>query len=174
MSITAHNIGGTAEVPEISFDVVGSRGHIYKTVIGKLPRCNCPDVRFRKAQCKHICFARLVLSVLSVLLMPMHCQVLSAIDVPGKLRYQRSLLPSLPVNQELRQMLTASSLENIEDSSTLISASQRKPIEGECPVCFNDFKTNQVKKACHSCGNIVELLLTVCFLEGTKPKVSHL
>ncbi|KAJ5150659.1 uncharacterized protein N7500_010848 [Penicillium coprophilum] len=120
------------EAPEISFEVTGSTSNIYKTVIAKLPRCTCPDVKFRKSQCKHICF------------------VLSAINAPGKLRYQRAFLPS-----ELREMLSTSSLEDIEERSTLISASQRKPVEGKCPICFNDFKSNHGARSCHSCNNNV-------------------
>ncbi|KAJ5044625.1 hypothetical protein NUH16_001431 [Penicillium rubens] len=76
MYMIRHKVGGTQDIPQISFEVVGSTGNIYKTVIGKVPTCDCPDVRFRKTQCKHICF------------------VLSAMDVPEQLMYQRSFLPS--------------------------------------------------------------------------------
>ncbi|OQE08543.1 hypothetical protein PENVUL_c009G03219 [Penicillium vulpinum] len=132
MNIISHDIGGTKDVPEISFDVVGSTGSIYKTVIGKVPRCECPDYRFRKAQCKHICF------------------VLSAMDVPGKLRYQRSFLPS-----ELREMIASSSLDRIVETSGIISTGRSKPIEGECPICFNDFNSNQETMCCQVCDNHV-------------------
>jgi hypothetical protein len=58
MYMIRHKVGGTQDIPQISFEVVGSTGNIYKTVIGKLPTCDCPDVRFRKTQCKHICFGK--------------------------------------------------------------------------------------------------------------------
>jgi hypothetical protein len=58
MYMIRHKVGGTQDIPQISFEVVGSTGNIYKTVIGKVPTCDCPDVRFRKTQCKHICFGK--------------------------------------------------------------------------------------------------------------------
>ncbi|KAJ5963453.1 uncharacterized protein N7479_003329 [Penicillium vulpinum] len=150
MNIISHDIGGTKDVPEISFDVVGSTGSIYKTVIGKVPRCECPDYRFRKAQ------------------------FLSAMDVPGKLRYQRSFLPSVSIaspNQaslclyiyltqlhfikELREMIASSSLDRIVETSGIISTGRSKPIEGECPICFNDFNSNQETMCCQVCDNHV-------------------
>ncbi|KAJ5502122.1 hypothetical protein N7463_004996 [Penicillium fimorum] len=82
---------------------------------------------------------------------------------------KRSLANSLAVavrtsdsgrHSELRQMLSASSLENIEDRSTIISASQRKPVDGECPICFNDFRASQERTSCHLCGNDVHV---ACF-----------
>lgn len=58
MYMIRHGISGTKDVPKISFEVVGSTGNIYRTIIGNLPTCDCPDVRFRKAQCKHMCFGK--------------------------------------------------------------------------------------------------------------------
>lgn len=39
----------------MEFDIVGTTGNIYKTTIGKVPFCNCPDGR-KGNQCKHICY----------------------------------------------------------------------------------------------------------------------
>ncbi|KGO68410.1 hypothetical protein PITC_070350 [Penicillium italicum] len=58
MCMIRHSIGGTANVPKMTFEVVGSTGNVYKTIIGKVPTCDCPDVIFRKVQCKHICFGK--------------------------------------------------------------------------------------------------------------------
>lgn len=58
MYMIRHGIGGTKDVPKISFEVVGSTGNIYRTIIGKVPTCDCPDVKFRKVQCKHMCFGK--------------------------------------------------------------------------------------------------------------------
>lgn len=55
MFIVGHEIGGTEEVPEISFDVVGSTGNLYKTTIKQDPYCDCPDGA-KGNQCKHICY----------------------------------------------------------------------------------------------------------------------
>ncbi|KAK4867399.1 hypothetical protein LT330_000909 [Penicillium expansum] len=130
MYMIRHSIGGTANAPKMAFEVVGSTGNIYRTTIGKVATCDCPDVRFRKVQCKHICF------------------VLSAMDVTGELRYQRAFLPS-----ELREMLAAFSLKRILDTTTLASTGERKPIEGGCPICFHDFETNKKTTWCQSCGS---------------------
>lgn len=54
--ILGHTVTGVDDDPVISFDIVGSTGNIYRTTIGKVPTCTCPDARFRKAQCKHICY----------------------------------------------------------------------------------------------------------------------
>lgn len=53
--MVGHHVGGSKECPEISFDMVGSTGNIYKVVIGKVPTCDCPD-GLRGNQCKHICY----------------------------------------------------------------------------------------------------------------------
>ncbi|KAJ6179252.1 hypothetical protein N7519_009713 [Penicillium mononematosum] len=118
------------DIPQILFEVVGSTGNIYKTVIGKVPTCDCPDARFRKTQCKHICF------------------VLSAMDVPEQLMYQRSFLPF-----ELRAMLAVLSLKRNLDTTTLTSAGERKPVEGKCPICFHGFETDQKTTWCQTCGS---------------------
>ncbi|KAJ5608322.1 hypothetical protein N7537_004941, partial [Penicillium hordei] len=130
MYMIRHGIGGTKDVPKISFEVVGSTGNIYRTIIGKVPTCDCPDVRFRKVQCKHMCF------------------VLSAMNVIGELRYQRSFLPS-----ELREMLATLSLKRKLNTTALTSTGDRKPIEGECPICFYDFKPNEKTTWCQDCGS---------------------
>lgn len=57
MFVVGHTMGGTEEVPEISFDIAGSTGNLYKTVIGKEPACDCPDGA-KGNQCKHICYGK--------------------------------------------------------------------------------------------------------------------
>ena len=89
-------------------------------------------------------------------------------DVPGKLRYQREFLPSvsprklqsslylsisltiLHLNQELREMLAALSLKRTLDTTTLPSTGERKPVEGECLICFHDFETEQETTWCRT------------------------
>jgi len=55
MFVVGHTVGGTEECPEITFDIVGSTGNIYKVVIGKEPFCDCPDGA-KGNQCKHIVY----------------------------------------------------------------------------------------------------------------------
>lgn len=57
MFVIGHTVGGTEEIPEISFDIAGSTGNLYKTVIGKEPACDCPDGA-KGNQCKHICYGK--------------------------------------------------------------------------------------------------------------------
>ncbi|EKV19523.1 hypothetical protein PDIG_02520 [Penicillium digitatum PHI26] len=109
----------------MTFEVVGSTGNIYKTSIGNVPTCDCPDVRFRKVQCKHICFSLI------------YCQVLHAMNVA----------------QELREMLAALSLKRILDRTTLTTTGERKPIEGECPICFHDFENKEITTWRQLCGS---------------------
>jgi hypothetical protein len=57
MFIIGHEVGGTEEVPEVSFDIVGSTGNLYKTTIKRDPYCDCPDGA-KGNQCKHICYGK--------------------------------------------------------------------------------------------------------------------
>ncbi|KAJ5529987.1 hypothetical protein N7527_003380 [Penicillium freii] len=142
------------DAPKISFEVVGSTGNIYRTIIGKVPTCDCPDVRFRKVQCKHMCFdtyhtySAPYRPTTTLCFLLICCQVLFAMDVPRELRYQRSFLPS-----ELREVLATLSLKRKLNTTALTSAGDRKPVEGGCPICFNDFKPNQKTTWCQECGS---------------------
>lgn len=55
MFVVGQTVTGTDENPELEFDIVGSTGNIYRTVIRKEPTCSCPDAR-NGNQCKHICY----------------------------------------------------------------------------------------------------------------------
>lgn len=55
MFMVGQTVTGTDENLELEFDIVGSTGNIYKTVIRKEPSCSCPDAR-NGNQCKHICY----------------------------------------------------------------------------------------------------------------------
>ncbi|KAG0156792.1 hypothetical protein PDIDSM_3973 [Penicillium digitatum] len=108
-----HNVDETANIPKMTFEVVGSTGNIYKTSIGNVPTCDCPDVRFRKVQFLH----------------------------------------AMNVAQELREMLAALSLKRILDRTTLTTTGERKPIEGECPICFHDFENKEITTWRQLCGS---------------------
>lgn len=55
MFVVGNTVREVDGAPEMSFDIVGSTGNIYKTVIGRMPYCNCPDSE-KGNQCKHICY----------------------------------------------------------------------------------------------------------------------
>jgi hypothetical protein len=58
MFVLGHTVTGAKDVPEMSFDIAGTTGNIYKVVIGKEPTCSCPDAK-KGNQCKHICYGKL-------------------------------------------------------------------------------------------------------------------
>lgn len=109
MVIFGHRIGGTEEVPKISFDVVGSTGNIYKVIVARVPRCDCPSYRMRKVPCKHMGFGEFhVISSCNAHYNPSELTIISryatltgsqvlkeAMVAPEKLVYQQALLPSV-------------------------------------------------------------------------------
>ncbi|PYH41846.1 RING finger protein [Aspergillus saccharolyticus JOP 1030-1] len=115
MFIVGHNITLVDGVLDISFDIVGTTGNLYKTTIGKVPTCNCPDAR-KGNQCKHICYV-----------------LINALKAPADLQYQLAFLSS-----ELREIYNGSSLS--KERPTKDNAGNRKPIEGDCPICFMEFE----------------------------------
>ncbi|KAJ6108009.1 hypothetical protein N7523_009332 [Penicillium sp. IBT 18751x] len=131
MIVVQHSVGGTRECPEISFDVVGSTGNIYGVVIRKEPVCDCPD-GLKGNQCKHICYV-----------------LFHALKAPSDLQYQLAFLPS-----ELREMLEGSPLSQVDATSTEDTDGKRKPLEGDCPICFMEFEADEQTVWCKAaCGN---------------------
>ncbi|KAF4766807.1 hypothetical protein HAV15_010273 [Penicillium sp. str.  len=52
---------------------------------------------------------------------------------------------------ELREMLATLFLKRKLDTTTPTNAGERKPVDGECPICFNDFKPKQKTTWCQDC-----------------------
>ncbi|KAJ6024384.1 RING finger domain protein [Penicillium herquei] len=134
--------------PQISFDVVGATGNLYKVVVGQVPTCTCPDLRFRRVPCKHICYA-----------------LVHALKAPANLQYQLAFLSS-----EIREIWEGSPLCRIQSRVVENNEGNRKPIEGDCPICFMEFETDPEKKEeiiwCQaSCGNNVH---KGCFADWAK------
>lgn len=46
---------GTEDDPEERVDIAGTTGNIYEVVIGRVPKCTCPD-NVKGNQCKHIVY----------------------------------------------------------------------------------------------------------------------
>ncbi|KAJ5113493.1 hypothetical protein N7456_002027 [Penicillium angulare] len=139
MFVVGHEAKGlkneSAPNPEIAFDFVGSTGNLYKTVIRKVPTCNCPDKRFRNpAQCKHITYA-----------------LVHTLKAPAHLQYQAAFLSS-----EIHEMWKECSLSRVQPTTTEDDEGKRKPIEGDCPICFMELKAEEKIVWCQSsCGNNV-------------------
>ncbi|KAJ5763947.1 hypothetical protein N7533_002628 [Penicillium manginii] len=133
MFIIGHEVGGTEEVPEVSFDVVGSTGNLYKTTIKRDPYCDCPDGA-KGNQCKHICYV-----------------LVHALKAPLHLQYQLAFLSS-----ELCEIMGGSSLSLTRPAPSVEeNDGNRKPIDGDCPICFQEM-IEAIEKIvwCKSaCGN---------------------
>ncbi|KAK0664495.1 hypothetical protein QBC41DRAFT_328638 [Cercophora samala] len=120
-----------ATPPTETVELTGSTGNIYTITISPLPSCTCPHFASGKApQCKHIIY------VLS--------RVLRA---PPNLIYQLAFLTT-----ELSQIFTGAppivsnldgSNNNGANNAEQDNDGKRKPIEGDCPICFEEFDTTK-------------------------------
>lgn len=110
--------GGTPECPEETVQITGTTGNIYTIVIARQPHCDCPQGVENK-QCKHIIY------VLARVLRANHDHV-----------YQLALLSS-----ELRDIFArAPPADNQPEANGAGNNSNRKPLEGDCPICFNELE----------------------------------
>ncbi|KAL4870704.1 hypothetical protein BDV12DRAFT_165634 [Aspergillus spectabilis] len=133
MFVVRQTIAGTDEIPELKFDIVGSTGNIYKTVIGKEPTCSCPDA-LKGHQCKHICYV-----------------LVKVLKAPTHLQYQLAFL-----SNELREIYENSPLRQVKDKTEDHDADgKRKPVEGDCPICFMEFEPDKeaIMWCRAACGN---------------------
>ncbi|EON98227.1 putative swim zinc finger protein [Phaeoacremonium minimum UCRPA7] len=108
---------GTATCPEEMIELTGSTGNIYNICIARQPTCDCPHASAGN-QCKHVIY------VMSRVLRARHEYV-----------YQLALLST-----ELQDIFARAPLPMDECSSdpTASSDKNRKPVEGDCPICFNE------------------------------------
>ncbi len=126
---------------EISCRVCGSTGNIYTVTIGHLPKCSCPQGRFHPNDlCKHMVYV-----------------MLRVLKAPEHISYQLALTSS-----ELRDLITnAPPIPGVETDGKDGTEregedSNRKPIDGECPICYEEFRDNEAIVYCKSsCGNNV-------------------
>ncbi|OQE21117.1 hypothetical protein PENSTE_c012G09096 [Penicillium steckii] len=134
MFIVDQRLDGTEDVPEMSFEVVGSTGNLYRTTIKKDPQCDCPD-GMKGNQCKHICYV-----------------LLHVLKAPAELQYQLAFLSS-----ELREIKASAPVswnnEGLPPAEN--NKGNRKPIEGDCPVCYQEMVESQeaIVWCKASCGN---------------------
>eukprot|EP01114_Cavostelium_apophysatum_P016948 TRINITY_DN4923_c0_g2_i2.p1 TRINITY_DN4923_c0_g2~~TRINITY_DN4923_c0_g2_i2.p1 ORF type:complete len:226 (-),score=35.08 TRINITY_DN4923_c0_g2_i2:72-749(-) len=121
------------------FEVFGTTGNIYKVEISQTPSCNCIDYKKGNHYCKHLFFV--FLKVLKV-----------SQDAPQI--YQHRLLPD-----EVRAIL-ANAPKGIspevmahQDVIDALKDDVRKPIQGECPICFREMKDAEIIVWCRRCGH---------------------
>ncbi|KAB8214124.1 hypothetical protein BDV33DRAFT_183350 [Aspergillus novoparasiticus] len=132
MFVLGHTVTGADDVPEMSFDIAGTTGNIYKIVIGKEPTCTCPDAR-KGNQCKHICYV-----------------LVNVLKAPQHLQYQLAFL-----SMELREIYEGSSLSREQTKVDDDNGGKRKAVEGDCPICFMEFEPDREEIVwCRAaCGN---------------------
>lgn len=129
---------GSDELPEEKVVMAGSTGNVYTQTIGLVPSCDCPHA-MKGNQCKHIIYVMV--------------RVLKAREAVA---YQLALLSS-----ELREVLkNAPPIPGVETDPTDAQGEQdgnRKPIEGECPICYDDLEPGKdaIVYCKASCGNNV-------------------
>ncbi|KAL9115438.1 MAG: hypothetical protein Q9227_000759 [Pyrenula ochraceoflavens] len=118
--------------PTEDINIVGTTGNIYKVTVSHLPSCTCPDSQ-KGHQCKHIVYA-------------LH----TVLRAPEDLQYQLAFLSS-----ELREIFAHAPPIPTETASSNDSSGNRKPIEGECPICYMDFDpdNNELVWCKAACGN---------------------
>jgi hypothetical protein len=121
------------EAPSETILLAGTTGNIYTITIDKVPSCDCPHAR-KGNQCKHIVY------VLS--------RVLRA---PAELEYQLAFISS-----ELKDIFARAPPLPSETAENDGKDGNRKPVEGECPICCNDFEPESSETIVYckaACGN---------------------
>lgn len=129
---------GTDDVPEEKVVMAGSTGNVYTQHIGLEPRCNCPHAK-KGHQCKHIIYVML--------------RVLKAKE---EIAYQLAL-----TSTELRELFENATpipgAQGGKGETTEGEDGNRKPIEGECPICYTEFEAEKeaIVYCKAACGNNV-------------------
>jgi hypothetical protein len=132
-----------ARVPCERMEIVGSTGNVYEVTVGRLPTCTCPDAA-KGHECKHKVYA-------------MH----TVLKAPEHLQYQLALLtseleeifahaPPIPTDVVAADAAAAAVAQDGRDDG-----SNRKPTDGECPICYMDLDEARNKLVwCRSqCGH---------------------
>jgi hypothetical protein len=128
---------GSDDTPEEKVIIAGSTGNVYTVSISLAPSCDCPHAK-KGNQCKHIVYVML--------------RVLKARE---DIAYQLAL-----VSSELREVIkNAPPIPGVETNGKNGTEkegedSNRKPIEGECPICYDELGAKEAIVYCKtSCGN---------------------
>ncbi|KAF2111003.1 hypothetical protein BDV96DRAFT_472711, partial [Lophiotrema nucula] len=126
--------GGTGEVPEETVKLAGTTGNVYEQHIGKIPSCTCPHAQ-KGNQCKHLIYL-----------------MLRVYKIREEIGYQLALTSS-----ELREVFKDAPIPSAEPTSPDSSDPGRKPIEGECPICYSEFdpESEKIVYCKAACGNNV-------------------
>lgn len=135
------------EHPTETVTLAGTTGNVYQIVIDKVPSCDCPHA-LKGNQCKHIAYVL--------------ARVLRA---PAELQYQLAF-----ISYELREIFAKAPPLPSETAEQETHDGNRKPLEGECPICSEDFdpKSPEAIVYCKAaCGNNVH---KTCFQQWAATK----
>lgn len=142
------------EHPTETISLAGTTGNVYTITIEKVPSCNCPHAN-KGNQCKHIAY------VLSRVL---------RVKNP-ELEYQFAFTSS-----ELKEVFEQAPPLPSKTADDSEKDGNRKPIEGECPICVVGFEPDSSEKIVYckgstgsnGCGNNIH---AECFnmWKATKP-----
>lgn len=119
------------QVEEVT--LAGSTGNVYKITISHTPTCTCPNHQKTKTLCKHIVYV-----------------LIKVLKAPEYMRYQQALLSS-----ELREIFRQAG-PLLSQHGVYNNDGQRKPCEGECPICCDDMSIDEQTVWCRAasgCGN---------------------
>ncbi|KAI4102413.1 MAG: hypothetical protein L6R37_004424 [Teloschistes peruensis] len=161
MFVLSRTRSGTPTVPTETVEMAGTTGNIYHITIALEPRCTCPDNK-KGNQCKHIVYV-----------------LYNVLKAPENLRYQIAFLsaelrqifaqePGIPASQQPQQPSPSSPSSNKDSPSAPAEKakekereevdSNRKPIEGDCPICYTEFSPFPPENIIYckaACGNNV-------------------
>ena len=116
--------------------LAGTTGNLYTITIDKVPSCDCPHAK-KGNQCKHIIYV-----------------LARVLRVPAHLEYQLAF-----VSSELREIFARAPPLPSEQADNTKKDGNRKPVEGECPICCVDFEpengSEEVVYCKAACGNNV-------------------
>ncbi|KAB5559940.1 hypothetical protein GE09DRAFT_1285835 [Coniochaeta sp. 2T2.1] len=122
---------GHGDEQEETIELAGSTGNIYTVTIARQPTCDCPHAKAGN-QCKH------VLYVLARVLRAKYEYVYQLALLGSELREVFEAAGPVPSETEVEQQK--------EDKN-------RKPIEGECPICYEGLEEGEALVYCRaSCG----------------------
>ncbi|KAF4626788.1 hypothetical protein G7Y89_g11365 [Cudoniella acicularis] len=171
---------GTHE--EEVFDIAGTTGNIYQVTISKVPSCTCPD-NGKGNQCKHIIYhgdcrpadqpmtKDLGLKVkITVLVWAILGVMVNILKARPDLAYQLAFLTT-----ELAEIFANAPVTlqagSAEAATATDKGGQRKPIEGDCPVCVMEFdesdKSEDILWCKAACGNNIH---RHCFEQWARTK----
>ncbi|KAI4242420.1 MAG: hypothetical protein LQ352_007240 [Teloschistes flavicans] len=153
MFVLSRTRSGTPSVPTETVEMAGTTGNIYHITIALEPSCTCPDNK-KGNQCKHIVYV-----------------LYNVLKAPENLRYQLAFLsaelrqildqaPGIPASQKPSSSSddeSPSAPDNEKEEEEEEEDRNRKPIEGDCPICYTEFapSTEQIIYCKAACGNNV-------------------